>query len=294
MKQPIELRRIRDFGEIINDTFTFLKENFKPLFTALITLCGFFVLAGTATTVLAQTNLMNMYATKLDTNSYQAARPAISYFMSIMFNTLVIVLGQLSIYLVTLCYISVYLEKKDGKPTLIEVWGYFKYYFLRILGSGFLITLLFAAGLLMCIIPGIYLMTVMYLVFPIIVMENTSFRYAFNKSFKLIKDNWWTVFGIIFIITLIVGILGSFASVPLSIIVAAKSFLSLKSFTLPLIILFSLLQNILMLAYCLSAIAIAMCYFSLSEQKEGLGILSRIDAFGKNNNNNTDLPAEQY
>lgn len=294
MKQPIELRRIRDFGEIINDTFTFLKENFKPLFTCLFALCGFFVLAGAATTALTQTNTMNMYATKFDTNSYQAASPFISYVVSAIFNAIVIVFGQLSIYLTTLCYISVYLEKKDGKPTLTEVWGYFKYYFLRILGSGFLITLLCFVGFLMCILPGVYLMTVMYLVFPIIVMENTSFRYAFNKSFTLIKDNWWTVFGILFVITLIVGVLSSFASVPLSIIVAAKAFLSLKSFALPLVILFSLMQNILMLAYCLVAIAIAMCYFSLSEQKEGLGILSRMDAFGKNTDNSTDLPAEQY
>lgn len=235
-----------------------------------------------------------MYATKFDTNSYQAASPLVSYVISIIFNVLVMVLGQLSIYLVTLCYISVYLEKKDGKPTLAEVWGYFKYYFLRILGSGFLITLLFIVGFLLCVLPGIYIITVMYLVFPIIVMENTSFGYAFNKSFTLIKDNWWMVFGIQFVIALIVGILSSFASVPLSIIVAAKTLLSLKSFAVPLIILFSLIQNILMLAYCLSGIAIAMCYFSLSEQKEGLGILSRIDAFGKKTDNSTDLPAELY
>ncbi|WP_183564482.1 hypothetical protein [Mucilaginibacter sp. SP1R1] len=294
MKQPIELRRTRDFGEIINDTFTFLKENFKPLFTALLALCGFFVIAGTATTVLTQTNLMNMYTTKIDTNSYQAATPAISYFVSIMFNTVIIVLGQLSIYLVTLCYISVYLEKKDGKPTLPEVWGFFKYYFFRILGSGVLITILFAMGIVLCVIPGIYIMTIMSLIFPIIVMENTSFRYAFNKSFTLIKDNWWLVFGVIFIITLIVGILGSIASVPMSIIVTARLYLSLKGFTLPFIILFSLLQNLLTLAYALSAIAITFCYFSLSEQKEAIGILGRINAFGKSTDGNNDLPAEQY
>ena len=102
------------------------------------------------------------------------------------------------------------------------------------------------------------------------------------------------VFGIQFVIALIVGILSSFASVPLSIIVAAKTLLSLKNFALPLVLLFSVMQNILMLAYCLSAIAIAMCYFSLSEQKEGLGILSRMDSFGKKTDNSTDLPAEQY
>jgi hypothetical protein len=290
MQQPIELRRIRDFGEIINDTFTFLKENFKPLFTALIIMCGFFVIVGTATTVLAQTNLMNMY----DTSTYSSAKPTISYLLSMVFNAFVLIIGQLSIYLVTFCYIGVYLEKKDDTPSVAEVWGFFKYYFFRILGSGILVALLCMIGLVLCIIPGIYLMPILYLIFPIIIMENSSFGYAFNKSFKLIKDNWWLVFGVIFVVTLIVGILGSFASVPMSIIVAAKAFLSLKSFALPLIILFSVLQNVLMLAYTLPAIAITMCYFSLSEQKDGMGLLSRINAFGKSTDNSIDLPAEQY
>jgi len=294
MKQPIELRRVRDFGEIINDTFTFLKENFKPLFKALFIICGFFVLAGATTTALTQLKLIGISTTKFNPDTYDSATTAYSYVITAVVNAFILVFAQLCIYLVTLCYIAVYLERKDKQPTFSEVWGFFKYYFWRALGSSILIVLLFVVAFLLCVIPGIYLMPALYLIFPIIVMENTSFRYAFNKSFTLVKDNWWMVFGVIIVMSIIVSVLGACVNVPLSIIAASRAFLSLKSFTAPLIIFFSIMQNIIMLTYTLPAIALTMCYFSLSEQKDGTGILSRINMFGKSTDNSNDLPAEQY
>jgi uncharacterized membrane protein YhaH (DUF805 family) len=137
-------------------------------------------------------------------------------------------------------------------------------------------------------------MPIVYLIIPIIVIENSSFGYAFNKSFRIIKENWWMVFGVIFIMSLIISISGSIASIPLTVIGMGGKFLSLKSFQLPLIIIFSILHNMIMLAYALPAIAICMCYFSLSEQKDGTGLLGRIDRIGKDNDDAPPLPSEEY
>ncbi|HXU28788.1 MAG TPA: hypothetical protein VN698_16280, partial [Bacteroidia bacterium] len=117
-----------------------------------------------------------------------------------------------------MCYISVYLQKGNVTPTFEEVWGYFKYYFFRVLGSGIVMAFLILIGALLCIIPGIYIANVFYLVIPIIVIENTSFGFAFNKSFRLIKDNWWFVFGVVFVTNLIVGVASSFASIPITVL----------------------------------------------------------------------------
>jgi hypothetical protein len=294
MKQPVELRRIRDFGEIINDSFAFLKENFKPLFTSLFAIVGFFVVAGAATTAFTQMSLIGTMNGAGASDTYQSTRSFATYGISAVFNAIILVLGQLSIYLVTLSYMALYLEKKGKSPTLPEVWGFYKYYFLRILGSGFVTTLLFVVGFVLCVLPGFYLMVPLSIIFPIIVIENASFGYAFNKAFRIIKDSWWTIFGVIFVTTFIIGILGSLASVPLSLISTLRLFLSLKSFTLPLIIAFSAMQNILLLTYTLPAIAITLCYFSVSEQKDGTGILNRIEMFGKSTDDSTNLPAEEY
>lgn len=294
MKQQLELRRIRDFGEIINDTFTFLKENFKPLFKALFIICGIFILAGGASTALTQLGAIGMATAKLDPTTYGNKTQFLGYFVTAMISTVILMFAQFSIYLVTLCYISVYLEKKGETPTFAEIWGYYKYYFLRILGGGVLIFILFGIGLVLCVIPGLYLMPPLYLIFPIIVMENTSFSYGFNKSFSLIRDNWWMVFGLIIVMSLIVGVLGALVNIPIQLITTAQLFLSLKSFTTPVIIILSVLKNVIMLTYTLPAIALTMCYFSLSEQKDGTGILGRIDTFGKKPDTETDLPSEQY
>jgi hypothetical protein len=292
MKQPIELRRLRDFGQIITDSFTFLKENFKPLFIALLITCGFFIILGTISSVFAYMKMTSVFT--FDLNSYNAQAYSVSYILSIIINAFILILTQAFIHLITICYISVYIQKNNTQPTLAEVWGYFKFYFFRVFGSGILLIILSAIGFMLCIIPGIYLMPIFYLIIPIIVIENTSFGYAFNKSFRLIKDNWWLVFGVIFITSLIVSIAASFVSIPISVITVGSKFLSLKSYTLPLLIIFSTLRNILNLAYALPAIAICLCYFNLAEQKEGTGLLDRIEKLGKNNDDNSSLPAEQY
>ena len=297
MNQPLELRKSRDFGQIISDSFQFLRENFKPLFSALLVICGIFILIGTVTSTFQYTGMMGVYSQAFNpdsTNGLEVSGYTYSYVLSILFNAFIILLLELCIYLTTMSYISVYLERRGAKPTLAAVWGYFRYYFFRAFGSGFVLFLLIMVGIVCCVIPGIYLGVVFSLVIPIIVMENASFGYAFNKSFRLIRDNWWFVFGMSIVTGLIVSVVNSIAGVPLTVFTLMGSFFQHKSYTLPLIIIFSFMRNLLMLAYTLPNTAIALCYFKLSEEKEGLGLLGRMENFGKTTDDNTGLPSEEY
>ncbi len=54
MKDKIEFKKIREFGDIIGDTFVFIKQNFKPLMTAFIYLSGIFLLAGMVSSIITQ------------------------------------------------------------------------------------------------------------------------------------------------------------------------------------------------------------------------------------------------
>ena len=297
MNQPIELRKSRDFGQIVGDSFGFLRENLKPLFRSLLIICGLFILIGTVTSVAQYMSTVGLYGGTANLNqndTYQVSSYTYSYLGTVMFNLLVTLLLEAFIHLTTLSYLAVYLQKNNQQPTFEEVWGYFRFYFFRVLGSSILLFLLIGVGFCLCVIPGIYLAIVFYLVIPIIVMENTSFSYAFNKSFQLIKENWWFVFGVILVLSLIVGVVNSVASVPLAVIPVAARFISQKPYTLPLIIFFSLLKNILMLSYALPTIAIALCYFKLSEEKEGIGLMGRIENFGKTTDEGPNLPSEEY
>lgn len=290
MNQPIELRRLRDFGQTINDTFTFLKENFKQLFIPILTICGFFVVLGSITTVFSLTNAGYVYAS----DNYVEHSRAVIYLISIIADLLVLLMAHLCIFLIVFCYVAIYVQKNNTPASLAEVWGYFKYYFFRAFGSGLLISIMVVVGFMFCFIPGIYLTPIFYLILPIMVIENASFSYAFNKSFKLIKDNWWQVFGVIFIMWVLVAVSGLFVNISISFIKTGTRFISLKQFTFPVIVFFSIMKSLLVFVYILPAIACALCYFNLIEEKEAPGLLHRIEQFGKADNDQPTLPSEDY
>ncbi len=292
MKHTIELRRVRDFGQTINDTFTFFKENFKPLFKALVVICGFFILLSIIASVFTYMNMSSMFTVNI--NSYEDRSKPIAFFVGMFIFVFIALITQACIHLVTLCYMSLYLQKEKTPPTLEDVWVYFKFYFLRFFGSGILIFILCAIGFALCIIPGIYLSIPLSLALPVIVMENSSFSYAFNKSFRIIKGKWWMVFGVIFIVSMIIGIISSVAGLPISFITVGARFITLKNIILPLIIIFSVLRNAILLLYSIISVAVGMCYFSLTEEKDGDGLLGRIEGFGKQDEEQTGLPTEEY
>lgn len=281
MKQHFELRKLRDFGQVFNDTFIFFKDNLKPLMRSLFVICGVLMLIGAVSSASTYLNMSSVFNFNPGADTYDSERHAISYALSAFLTAFILLLTEGCINLVTLCYISVYLQNKGEEPTVVQVWGFFKYYFWRVLGASVLLGILTIVGMCFCLIPGIYLGIVFSLVMPVIVMENASFGYAFNKSFTLIRNNWWFVCGVIIVMSLIVGMANGVAGIPLGVAPLVGKLISNRSITVPIIIFFSVLRNILILAYSLTSIAVTLCYFDLSEQKEGTGLLSRIEDFGK-------------
>lgn len=284
MKQNFELRKLRDFGQVFNDTFIFFKENLKPLMRSLFVICGILLLIGAVGTASTYLNMSSVFNFTPGQNSYDMERNTLSFVVGTFITAVIMLITQACISLVTMCYISVYLQNKGQEPSVAQVWGFFKYYFWRVLGSSILLAILAGVGTLFCFIPGIYLGVVFTLVIPIMVMENASFSFAFNKSFRLIRDNWWFVFGVVIVITLIVSIANGIANIPLTLVTVLGKMVSNmnhKGITTPVIIFFSIFRNLLTVTYSLTAIAVALCYFDLNEQKEGTGLLSRIENFGK-------------
>src|ERR1700761_4315580 len=117
--QPVELRKLRDFGQVIGDTFEFLKQNFKQLMSALLVICGLFLLINVITSVFQTLKMTDIYQfgiRPIQGDEFQTN--TLSYITSVFLNALVLLLTQACIHLVTLCYISVYLQKNKEKPTL--------------------------------------------------------------------------------------------------------------------------------------------------------------------------------
>lgn len=283
MQPKIEFVKPRDFGEIINDTFIFVRQNFKPLMKYFFILCGFFILASGATSLMNQLRLISSLE-HYSSNSFAGDNPGFSflnlgYFVNIFFAFL----EYTAITVTVLCYIILYKQNGNKVPRTEEMWGYFKFYYLKILGSSFVLLILLVAGFVFCLIPGIYLYPIFALIPAIMIFENTSFGYAFNQSFRLIKDNWWLTFGALVIIFIVIYVASIVVAVPATILYISNTLAHIgkgSMLSTVIVVITTLLEQIAHIFHILSIVTIGLCYFSLNESKEGTGLLERISQFG--------------
>lgn len=288
MNQKIEFRQVRDFGELVNDTFLFLKQNFKPLLKAVIIICGFFMLAMVVTGVFQQMRMMSNFGSgELIRNRGKV------YGWEFLFQMIFMILFYNAMGLTVFSYISLYREKGNEVPEVEEVWESVKYYFWRFLGASILLGIIAMVGFIFCILPGMFLWPVISLMLAIIVFENSSFSYAFDRGFKLIKNHWWMTFGAMFIVFIVIYAALMAFILPATFLTTGSILFAKAPPSIPLLILTTVLQNVSQIFMILPYIVISLCYFSLTERKEGSGLLDKINMIGLNNND-SDLPEEQY
>jgi hypothetical protein len=287
MSQKIEFRQVRDFGELVNDTFTFIKQNFKPLLKAVITICGFFLLACIVTGIFQQ---MRMFE---NLSPEELTKPGKIYGWEFSLQMIFMLLFYNAMGLTVFSYISLYREKGNQPPETEEVWASVKYFFWRFLGASILFTILFAVGLLFCVVPGIYLFPIISLMYAIIVFENTSLGYAFDRGFKLIKNYWWTTFGAMVIVLIVVYAGSMIFILPASFVTAGSILFNKAPVSTPVIIISTLVQSIAQIFMILVYVVSSLCYFSLNEIKEGSGLMDKVNMIGQNDTG-PDLPEEQY
>ncbi|WP_158797171.1 hypothetical protein [Pedobacter sp. L105] len=284
MLNKIEFKKIRDFGEIINDTFLFLKQNFKPLLKVFIYLCGFFILASMIIGINQQINLQKITGAPGRFPNFRLLNPLmiVEYFFSFVFGLASFTAMNLSI----LCFISLYVEKGNIAPTVEEVWAYFKYFFFRAMGS-FVVISIFAGLCFVCLIlPGIYVFPALSIFFPVMIMENGSLSHSFGRAFKLLKDQWWSTAGTLLIIWIITSACSSIASLPAMALTLFGVFAS-SSHTLSntVIIVSSISQSICQVFMIIPIVCVSFIYFNLVERRENVGLMERINHLGETKEN---------
>lgn len=300
MEPKFQLLKPRDFGELVNDTFVFARQNLKPLLKVFFTFCGIFLLASIIIGCLKQVQAVNMI-NSINTIDSENSRVFSSFSGSNItlgvLSSIASILFYVMMIVSILSYIALYREKGGVPPTPDEVWGYIKYYFLRTLGGGIVVGILLILGCVLCLIPGIYLYPILSLIIPLMIFENTSFGYAFNQSFRLIKDYWWRTFGAIFIVSLIIGIISFVVILPASIATGVGIFLHRTNsdhFSALSVITLTVLSQLCSVLSILHLITVALCYFSLTEIKEGTGLMDRMENFGTDDGPAGNLPTEEY
>lgn len=287
MNNKLEFKKQREFGEIISDTFLFIKQNFKPLLKVFFYLCGFFLLASILSAV------VNLVSTAdLAPGNPKAPLQAFSKIFS--WSYLVVILlyfvTSSAITVTILSYIAIYIEKGNVPPSPEEVWTYFKYYFLRATGSSIPVTLLLGIAFVCCLLPGFYVFPALSLFYAVMIFENGSFAYSFGRAFKLANKDWWATAGAMIIIWIITYAAFLIPSLPTMILGMISAFSQgPKGIGMTLLIISSVIQNLSYIFFIIPLIAVSLCYFNLAERTDSGGLLARIDKLGEQSNQ-SDIP----
>lgn len=273
--QKIEFQRYRDFGQIINATFEFLRENIKQLAKAVIYLVGPFILLTGIFGGLYQKDLFSFTSTTTSLSEF-----GISFGLYILFAILSIMILISTVY----SYIIIYLKKEDELPIEVDdVWLKVKDNIVKtiLFSVGYTIITLLATVLL--IIPGIYVSVALMIIYIVGLNEEKGFLDSMSRSFYLVKNKWWFTFGLLIVLSLIQGFLGFLFQVPQYIAMFVIAFNSVDgngtdSITEIILIITTIISTLNFIFYAISLVGIAFHYFSLVEQKEAKGLLDKIDS----------------
>ncbi len=200
-----------------------------------------------------------------------------AYWVALIFG----LITALAVNLVTYAHMKLYAETNGADSTVGEIWEATQ----PLLGRGLIITVLgtiiTVVGMFFFLIPGIYVAVVLSLALAVTTFEGTDFGQTWNRCFKLIRDKWWSTFGLLIIVAIISAILGLIFNIPAGVVgflAAAKMLPTASTFWLVITTIISSVGGTMLRA--MICVAIAFQYTNLVERQEGRGLISAIDSIG--------------
>lgn len=281
----IKFKQERELGEILSFTFKFLRQNYKPAGRIFLRVVGpIFILLLAA---LAYYSWSTMGAALIIGDSLNGPDFLISLGL-LLFSYLLYVSAMMGcVYHIINSYIN-----NSGKILQAEVINGMKADFGKLLLLTFITWILVFAGMILFIIPGIYLAVPLSLATAVMVFRRRGVMDSISESFQLVKDNWWMTFANLLCIGLIVYLIGLVFQMP------AILYYMIKVFTVAhegsasspsdiigiggiiINVITSLIQYLI---YSISPIGIAFIYFNLNEKQHFTGTYETIENLGNNN-----------
>lgn len=284
----IEFKKQRELGDIVSDTFAFMRTQFKPFFGAFFKIVGPFLAVMVIALALYlyyvgdQFNLMITSDIPNFENALLIFGLALFYFISLL---LVYTVSQSTV----LHYIKSYTighGKVDVTTIRKEVYASL----LSFIGLAFLVAASLIVGMIVCCLPAVYLWVPLSLTFSIMVFAKKGAFDAYSDSFILVKDNWWITFATLFVIAIIVAVASWAFSIPATIYTYLKMGIfsgevdaetMMDYFKDPIYIIFNILSSIAQfMLNIISLVAGVFVYFNLNEQKNFTGTFERIQNLG--------------
>jgi hypothetical protein len=306
-QEQIKLSVVRDFGETFNASIKFIRQNFKSYFLCILLLAGPIALLHSFFASYYQSVLLDKTSLVRAGRLYNMNVYGWEYFVSLFLQFL----SSLALMCTTYAYMVVYKEKGMGNVTVSDVAKKMRAHTEKIIGAFFLfffLILIFSVAVVVVValfiqisplIGGIMMFLLMIgflLILPniswqlttsflVIINDNEIPFVSFGRTREVMKNNYWWTWLLLVCSTLMVGILALLFQLPTTIyyVIKALSHSTVVEETSNIFLITSTLCT-----FCASmvyAIVFIICgfhFFSLEEQKEGAGLMERINEIGNN------------
>lgn len=294
-QQLIKFQKERDLGEVLSDTFGFIRMNYKSLFQVIYKVVGpvmlVMLLSYFAYNYVVFKGSADIFSAEFERHMADiTSKFAVTFFLGIMFILMVSVLFYAIFYAAINFAVQSYIEN-DGEINVPEVADKVKQQWMNFFSLAFIAGAMVIFGLFLCFAPGIYLFVPLSLVFSIMVFKQEGVRESITYSFKLIKNNWWMSFLILLLMIIIFYIGASVFQLPAVIYSLVKTMTFVQSsgdmsalshiYDWPYLILTligSLAQFVL---YVFFIVATVFLYFSLDEKRNRTGAFQTIEKLGR-------------
>lgn len=289
IKSYIEFKKQRDFGELLSDTFNFIRDEFKPFMKMVLTI--------SAPALILFIIGMTFYTYSVtDALVYNP-----NYTFGFTIKDPILFLSSFGLYLLTffialmfmssstLHYIKSYINN-SGNVDSEEVKRNVNKTILSFMGLGFLKWLTISVTIAICVLPVLYFMVPMYIVFSIYIFEpKQSSTDAYGKSYSLINEDFWLSIGLIIVIAILYYVISLVFSIPSGIYSFIQQGVysgeidpgSLTNSVDPIFILINVISTFFgILLNLIPTTAGVFLYFHLNEKRNFTGTFERISNIG--------------
>ena len=213
----IQFKKQHELGEILSLTFKFLRQNYKAAGKIFIKIVGpAFLLLIAAATYYAWSSIGTSF---FSTSGIEGSDFLLSFGLMMLAYMLYVSTMTGTIYHIILSYIN-----NQGEIVSSEVTAGMKADFGKLLLLTLISWILIFAGMILFIIPGIYLFVPLSLTTAILVFRREGVMESISQAFRLIKENWWMTFATLLCIGIIVYLISLVFQLPFIIYIFFRAF----------------------------------------------------------------------
>ena len=270
-----KLQKYRDLGDILTDSFAYIRVHYKSLGKALLFLVlPFYLLSGLLVGG-AYSSFINAIMNNPDTS--MEALMGGDFFIGM----LLLAFSSCALLTATLTHMKLAHEHDDVE--FDELFSSFGRNFFTLFILYFVIIIALFFSFMLFIIPGIYVGIKLFVAPAVAVLEEKNPFEAIGRSWDLVQGHWWFTFATYIVMNIISSFMSYILIIPFSIIIgfvsasgAAESGMigTGMGMAYGFILIVASLFSVLML------IAMGLQYFNLIERKEGRGLRAQIEELG--------------